>query len=208
MTAPRSLDFVSLGTDGWEPSDASARNRSWHDEYGHPVRLRLFDGPPVESTVEGWRIRAARETAAGGGALLSFDDVMVDRRPAFRGLFKYPATRTVPGIKADSLAVYAVGMIVVPLGAVHLIINTEALERGTTGAREAIYAAQRPRPTAPPTPTTMDEYFARVRAYLGVVLPSDDEAYDSQVPFHPLSRVRAMQRHVVATMRIRDVSPS
>lgn len=199
------LDAVRIATDGWKPYSLDARDRAWFDPGGDPVRVRLFDRPSPETTIDGWRERGARETAAGGGAVVSFDEVELDGLPGFRGVFKYPAAGTVPGVDPGSLAVYAVGMIAVPLGGWHLQLNTEAIERGQTGTREALYGVLNPPPPSDEPPRQLagaGELFDRVRETLAMVLPSDAEEHDGLAPHHPLSRVRAMQRALIESIEI------
>lgn len=198
------LDDVSIDARGWAAHESGPLDRSWYDAHGDPVRVRLFDQPCPERTVEGWWARARRECASAGGAVLSFDDVVVDGLPAFRGVFKYRAASIVRGVPEGSLAVYVVGMIAIPLGDWFVQVNTEAMEHGTTGAREAVHGVLHPPPppTQPPEVVTGDELLARLRGNVASVLPSDAEEHDGLVPTHPLSRVRASQRHVLATTRI------
>jgi hypothetical protein len=77
------------------------------------------------------------------------------------------------------------------------VLQLGAMERGTTGMREAVLAAEigfqnwvRPHPYAPE---------------LRGVLPfhaGDDPRFDARFPDHPLSRVRAWAHHVVRTARV------
>ena len=201
-----SLDHLALQTEGWSLHASTDVDWSWYDQNGHLVRARMFERPCPESTLEGWRERARAETSQGGGALVSFDRTLLDGCVAFRGLFKYPAVRCVPGLPAGSLAVYAVGMIAVPLGKRFLQINTEAsrawrhrLARGDL--RDHVSAAAKP--DRPPVRLEGQEaLFNRFRECLALALPSDAEDFDTQVPTHPLSRVRATQRYILSTTRL------
>lgn len=193
-----------MGTSAWTVNTAKAADRSWFDENRNAVRVRLFNQPCPETTAEGWRARGARETAAGGGVVLSFDEVRLDDCPAFRGVFKFPAVNCVPGW-TNTLSVYIVGMIALPLGDDFIMINTEALERETTGLREArVGVLQPPPPLAPGAAKTgtMEEYYARVRECLALQLPSDAETFDHLIPLHPLSCVRRLQHHVLTSARL------
>jgi hypothetical protein len=202
------LDGLLLDTTGWTTHSSTELDRNWFDENRNPIRARLLDAPSPETTIEGWRKRGAQETGASGGVVLSFDEVRLDGCLAFRGLFKFPATRCIPDWPEKSLAVYIVGMIVVPLGARSLMINTEAVERGTTGAREAVYGVLQTRPTsssAPGAPAkvgTMEDFFDRVRQTTAMVLRSDAEEFDALVELHPLSCVRRRQRWVLEHARL------
>ncbi|NUP07552.1 MAG: hypothetical protein HOW73_16005 [Polyangiaceae bacterium] len=136
--------------------------------------------------------------------VLSFDEVRLDGCRAFRGIFKFPAIKCVPGW-TNNLAVYIVGMIALPLGDSFIMINTEAVERGTTGAREAVVGVLQPparEPSDARSTATMEEYFARVRDCLARQLPSDAEEFDRLLPHHPLSAVRRLQRHVLASAHV------
>lgn len=198
------LNDIALDTDGYEVYSTTDFDRSWFDPQRDPVRVRLFDRPCPETTLAGWRERANAETAAGGGAVVSFEETTVDGLPGFRAVFKYPAARCMPGMPPTNLSVYIVGMIVVPLGERYLQINTEALESGDTGSREAIYGLKHP-PTKKLPPTlarSMDDVFDGFRATLGTVLPSDAEEFDELAPWHPLSRVRNRQRQIIGSIQI------
>lgn len=199
-----SLDGFTVDASTWTVNASTANDRSWYDENRNAVRLRLFDRPCPETTLEGWRSRGDRETAQGGGVVLSFDEVRLDSCPAFRGVFKFPAIGCVPGW-TNTLAVYIVGMIALPLGTHFIMINTEGVERGTTGAREAAFGVLHPPPSRhheSSKPGTMDDYFARVRECLATPLPSDAEEFDNLAPLHPLSCVRRLQRHVLTSARL------
>jgi hypothetical protein len=199
-----SLDDFTMDTSAWTVNTSTPLDRSWYDEHRNAVRVRFFDRPCPETTAEGWRSRGARETAEGGGVVLSFDEVRLDDCPAFRGVFKFPATKCVPGW-TNTLSVYVVGMIALPLGCDFVMINTEALERDDTGTREAVFGVlQPPSPQQADAskPGTMDDYFDRVRECLALQLPSDVEEFDDRVPWHPLSCVRRLQRHVLASARL------
>jgi hypothetical protein len=85
----------------------------------------------------------------------------------------------------------------IPKASCSVVLQLGAMERGMTGAREAVLAAEigfqqwtKPHPYAPE---------------LQGVLPfhsGDDPRYDSRFPDHPLSRVRAWAHHVVRTARV------
>jgi hypothetical protein len=196
-----SLDSVSFDTQGWTPHVQQPAHRSWYTAERDAVLVRLMPHPSPEETVTGWRERATHETAINGGTWVDFEEDLVDRHRAFRGLFKFPAARLVPeAVGADSLAVYVVGLIVVPLREQHVLVHVEALERGTTGAREAAYGVTQPRPTE--IAADAGEPWDRFRAALSVKLPSDEERYDPLAPTHPLSRVRAHQRRILRSMKL------
>jgi hypothetical protein len=194
------LDLVTFDTRDWKVHTHEPTVRSWNVG-GDALRFRLAAGPCLEITIEGWRARAERETTAQGGTWISFDEASVDGCLGFRGIFKFPAAKV--GFPPDSLAVYIVGMIAVPLGDTHLLLNTEAVEKGTTGQREAAFALTQPRPSGEPQGLSRSEdFFDRVRLGLGRRLPSDVAEADALAPTHPLSRVRAYQRMLLLDLRL------
>jgi hypothetical protein len=196
------LDLVVIDTTDWIVHELTPTDRSWFVG-GDPHRFRLFGQRCLEDTVEGWRARAERETTAQGGTWLSFDEVSIDGCLAFQGIFKFPAAKALPGFPTDALSVFIVGMIAVPLGDMHLRLNAEALERGTTGLREATFGVMRPKPIGEPTPPVdAEEFFDRVRASLSRALPSDAAEFDTIAPTHPLSRVRAHLRMLRSQLRL------
>jgi hypothetical protein len=195
------LDLVTIDTTGWRQDERTPTNRCWNVG-GDAIRFHLMAGPCLEDTVEGWRQRAMRETAQQGGTWLSFDEIDIDGCVAFQGVFKFPAARVIPQLASAGLAVYIVGLIAVPLGDVHLMLNTESLERGTTGQREAAYGVLQPKPTGEPQRvSSMEAFFDRVRDTLGTALPSDAPEFDALAPTHPLSRVRTHLRVLRSQLR-------
>ena len=64
------LDLVGIDTKEWKPHDRTPVDRSWLVGFD-AFRFRLIDGPSPEDSVEGWRRRAAQETAMQGGTSLS-----------------------------------------------------------------------------------------------------------------------------------------
>jgi hypothetical protein len=168
------------------------------------VLLRLVDGaapyPYDFRQLEAARAFYAHMSASNGGAMLSVDFDRAAGVELMRGVFKYRSPE--PG----SLAMYYVGVLALPFRTFHFQINVESVEHGTTGVREAMVAAlsPRPQPTTPPVQVSSgEELFARMHASRSnlMVLPSDAESYDESFPDHPLSKVRALQRHVVRTLR-------
>lgn len=196
------LDLVAIDTTDWRPHERAPTDRSWLVA-GDAFRFRLIDRPCPEDTVEGWRRRAEYETTSAGGTWLSFDEVSIDGCVAFQGIFKFPAAAVIPGFPPGVLAVFIVGLITVPLGDAHLMLNTEALEHGTTGQREAVFGITQPRPTAEPGPlVTAEGLFDRIRDSLARALPSDAPEFDALAPTHPLSRVRVHQRRLREQLRL------
>jgi hypothetical protein len=75
---------------------------------------------------------------------------------------------------------------------------------GATGAREAAVALLEGLPKRaeeePVVLSSMEEFVQRARAAPVRRLPSDDERYDEAFPDHPLSKVRALQAHILGSL--------
>ncbi|WP_434448925.1 hypothetical protein [Lentzea sp. E54] len=124
------------------------------------------------------------------GCLVEAHVVQLDGVPALLRIVKMPLPNQPNG------QVFA-GSFTIPKANCSAVLQLGALERGMTGAREAVLAAEigfenwtRPHPYAPE---------------LQGVLPfhaGDDPRFDARFPDHPLSRVRAWAHHVVRTARV------
>src|SRR5262249_39065934 len=107
----------------------------------------------------------------------------------------------------ESLALYFVAILWLPFESWNAQLNIEAMERGTTGAREAAVLLLEPDrfPKADPNEavrvSSVDEMFARMRARPLAPLPSDDPKYDDAFPEHPLSQVRSRLSEILPTIR-------
>jgi hypothetical protein len=119
--------------------------------------------------------------------------ITVNGLELLRGLFKYRAPT--PG----SLAMYYVGILWLPFTDCCFQINIEAMEHGTTGAREAAVGLMEinsgvitPRSDQQTVAlSSVEELFNRLRSNPVQQLSSDQEKYDHVLPDHPLSRVRS-----------------
>ncbi len=117
------------------PHEQGEHVRSWITPERVAIRLQFHPGPPNWSfdlkDPEAAREFYGRQCAELGGAMLQVVPVQAAGVEALRGLFKYRAP--VPG----SLAMYHVGILWVPFQDSNFQVNIEAVERGTTGGREA-----------------------------------------------------------------------
>ncbi|MFD9703873.1 hypothetical protein [Lentzea sp. NPDC059081] len=124
------------------------------------------------------------------GCLIEAHVVQLDGVPALLRIIKVPLPDR-PNGQAF------VCSFTIPKTSCSAVLQLGALERGMTGAREAVLAAEiglenwvQPHPYAPE---------------LQGVLPfhsGDHPQYDARFPDHPLSRVRAWAHHVVRTARV------
>ncbi|MGH7228415.1 MAG: hypothetical protein ACREIH_04295 [Nitrospiraceae bacterium] len=137
--------------------------------------------------------------------MLSLEVEKVAGLEALQGVFKYRAPE--PHVSG----MYYVGILTFPFRDSYFQFNAESLERGTTGLRECVVfvmqrdalkkvmeeAADR---SDLPGPTSLQDFWAQDRATPPPKHLSDDEEYDAVFPNYPLSKVRALQAHLKATL--------
>lgn len=203
-------DTLSFDTKGWTVVDESPAHRMWQTENDDAVRHQFVDSTPVNpfdlSEVERPRKFYANQCDELGGVMLSMDVDTFRGVEYLRGVFKYRSP------EEGSMAMYYVGMIVVLFRDFHYQINTESVERGTTGAREAAVMAMGdgpPRSTEPPQVLeSMDDFFAASRSRKPIKIPADDPKYDSAFPEHPLTKVRDLQSRILGSLQFPEWLPS
>ncbi len=187
--------------------EESESHRGWMDTNGVAHTLQFLAGPPkwpFDLTDPNAATAFYRQQCAdNGGVMLAMEPAAVDGAEGLRGLFKYRAP--VP----DSLAMYYVGILWLPFQPCSFQMNIEAMEAGTTGAREAAVMLierdtwpEAPQETEPILVNNAEELFARMAATSVRHLPSDDERYDASFPDHPLSLVRARLAEVIASLKL------
>jgi hypothetical protein len=144
-----------------------------------------------------------QQCADNGGAMLSMDTTSLDGMEVLRGLFKYRS------IEANSMGMMFVGIIWIPFSNYMYQLNIEALERGTTGFREAAIALIHPEMRSrdqeeqePIQVESAEEMFALMRKTPVRALLSDEERFDEKFPNHPLSLVRKRMKVVSDSLRM------
>lgn len=208
------FDMTNCG----ELLQSAPEGKLWmNDEYGMAHLLR-FSGTvewPFDLTdVEGARRFYGDQCASAGGVMLSMDVFEVEKIEVLRGIFKYRSP------EPQSLAMMFVGILWIPFTNMTYQLNVEALERGTTGIREATVMALDPEkfpdpsvlqrcpwpqaePDAEPVQvSSMEEMFQRMRESKLHQLPSDDRQFDDMYPQHPLSLVRKRLDMISRTLKI------
>jgi hypothetical protein len=201
------IDLLTFDLAGCSLEEQSASHRGWMNAAGIAHRLQFQAGPPdwpfdltmPEAAAEYYR----QQCAAMGGAMVSMEVTTAAGAEALAGLFKYRAPAPY------NLAMYYVGILWLPFREVNFRVNVEAMERGTTGTREAavmvIEGDRWPKPPSDAPPILLksaEELFERLGSSPVRRLPSDDAHYDSMFPDHPLSQVRARLADVRATARL------
>lgn len=212
------INSLSFDLTGCSPQSNGPNEKSWMSEDGVAHLLRFDQGPvswPFDLTdVEAARQFYGDQCASAGGVMLHMDVVNLDQVEVLRGIFKYRAPIS------QSLAMYFVGIFWVPFSNFRYQLNIEAIERGTTGMREAVVSAMDsssypdpsvlrrcpwPKPEADAEPihvSSAEEMFEHMRKAPLHELPSDDEQFDALFVDHPLSLVRARMKGISDTLRM------
>jgi hypothetical protein len=195
------LEDIMPDTSGWEESEHQHNLIRWYTDRDAFCRLFL-DGPcnwPFDLTsLDGAQDFYGRQSIELGGAMVEIDIERLQGIETLSGVFKY--RYPVPG----SLAMYYVGIFWFPFERNMFQINFEAVERGTTGEREAaVYMVDRQSWSGidkePTYVASMEEMFQKMREAKVIRVPSDDKKYDASFPNHPLSLVRALMAEFRAT---------
>jgi hypothetical protein len=195
---PRDLNRgIRLTLPGWNEGAPDQETRMWHDSDGDAlsldVRTRL-DYPlgSDEMTQRRW----CREIAEWrGGGLIEMHGMVSGAGASVRFIYKR--------MQVDTTGYVYTGMFIASAEPGFLIWTIVAGERSTSGLREAIVTASLMK-SGKLTLENYEQCWAQdpyEPAYHGVdriVLRfmSDDETYDQQFPWHPLSKVR----HVLALL--------
>lgn len=201
------IDSLTFDLTDCSLEEQSENHRGWMNSADVAHKLRFDRGPPdwpfdltnPDEAAAFYR----KQCADNGGTMLAMEVTTAAGAEWLCGLFKYRAP--FPG----SLAMYYVGILWLPFQECQFQVNVEAMEAGTTGAREAavmlIEGDQWPTPppdTPPVVLNSAEELFEQLRTAPIRQLPSDDERYDSSFPDHPLSQVRARLAQVLASARL------
>jgi hypothetical protein len=211
------IDSIKFDLTNCESVERNAERKGWMNSDGVAHLLTFRQGPidwPFDLTdLEGARQFYGDQCASVGGVMLSMDVLDIDKVEVLQGLFKYRAP--IP----KSLAMMSVGILWIPFSNFRYQLNIEAMERGTTGMREAmVYAmgeSRYPDPTllqrcpwpemkeAEPVPAdSAEDMFDRMRASPLHKLPADDAQFDDMFPAHPLSLVRRRMKAVADTLQV------
>lgn len=198
-----SIESLYFDTTGWVPEPMTDEMMLWKNSRGQILSLHFFDLPPdipcQLTDVDGLRAAYREELSAAGAALISADVFPVGRLDCVSLIFKAP--RQPQGM------VY-VGSLTFPFDDFSFVIKLECSEWGTTGVRDAMVLDMLMQQGAVvfDSATQMiigwasDPYDRTFTAPL-LSNRSDDQAYDSMFPDHPLTDVRAHISRVLMTLR-------
>ncbi len=201
------INSISCGTTGWVINEESETHRMWMTNSRDAVLFRLFDNPPTFpydfSDVEAARKFYHAQSIDNGGVMLSVDFTCAGGIDVMKGVFKYRSPQP------NSMGMYFVGILAFLFRDFAFQINTESLETGTTGAREAAISLilnEKPAENRESIPVnSMEEMFEMMRNRPLSKTPADREEYDASFPNHPLSKVRAIQQHIINTITVDNV---
>ncbi|NEQ97361.1 MAG: hypothetical protein F6K30_11645 [Cyanothece sp. SIO2G6] len=201
------LDSITFDTSDWKLREQSASHRMWMTDLRDAVLLRYFAEQPLYPydfrSLEAARRFYDAQSIENGGAMISVDFVKVDGIDVMKGLFKYHSP------DPRSMGMYYVGVLAMLYRDFSFQINTEALEVGETGAREAAVALtlneKSPEEKEPVHVESMDELFTLMRSKQVCRISADNEEYDAAFPNHPLSKVRTLQSRILKSLKVLDV---
>ena len=202
VAATRPVDAVRI--DLAMPVVERKPNRTvWRNPDGYIVSVDLvsmqWPNPWTPRTAQEW-FRQMAEDHKGG--LVEAELREWRSGQLIEGIYKYP----------EGSGFRFTGMMIMPLECASLIWTVVDGEHGTTGVREAVVATEMLKEGE----LTLEEYAkswaqdpydpdyrAQGRVEIGALrYLSDDAFYDSQFPDHPLSRVRAGFRKILADVEI------
>lgn len=192
------LSDIEIAQPDWERYKHDDFSCIWITPTKESVHLRLINPgnwyyPPgdIKAAHAYWESKAQEN----GGVIVEAGSCVIHGITVSTGIFKYPDARP------QALGMMYVGIIWIPFEKFLFQINFEAIEQGTTGAREAAITlllsqkGELPKPKAEPEMlNSAEELFERLLANRKKIqlLPSDNRQYDKSFPQHPLSKVRTL----------------
>lgn len=194
-----SVTSLKLAAPWGREIERSERRIVWIDSSGIPLSVDLVKGSlglPVPTDMRAVRQYCRKIAEGNGGAIVSVNAVSVVQRPGTQLIYK-----------REKLPAYAyTGMLFIEVDGFVYIIVIAAEEQGTTGVREAVVTARLFEEGKLTLETYKSGWFRDPydEGYGGRILRSlsDDEAYDSVFPDHPLSKIRRTLADLQSSIRI------
>jgi len=208
---------IDLDATAWFPQDTStttssltacpmAGARHWQNVARDEMCIGTVTYPSTLTTadVDGVRERFRELLQPLRAALIDCDIVDYGGTPAIRTIAKYRP--------AKGFAMTYVGALTVPVAPYIIELSIQAVERGTTGVREALVTSELIQTAGIseleqlarniiPIEWKFERYHPGSHADVSY-LSSDDARYDEKYPDHPLSRVRRGMRRLERTFRV------
>ncbi|PHS10426.1 MAG: hypothetical protein COA78_11370 [Blastopirellula sp.] len=200
------LDSITFGTLDWELQHESKNLRYWSTPNSELIMFRYLHWAPVYpfdfTNLEAARRFFGEESQKGFGAIISVDFDKIDGVNVIIGVFKGRS----PNPEDTSLH-FGVRLIILYRD-FSFEITIDSAETGTTGGREAavsVILGEKPDEDKELVGVeNMEDSFEQMRNSPIIRVAADNEEYDKSFPKHPLSKVRALQRHVLDTLVISD----
>jgi hypothetical protein len=202
------LDAIVFDTKNLTLQSDDGGERVWVSGAGDVVTLYYLTKRQslraVPEELDSIRAASRQQAARYGGAIVEVDLCVLNGAAAVREILKMPQNPTGMGY---------FGSFSIPLADCGYLLSVAGREKGVTGMRDtAIFAKLMQSGEIAfgeegdsPKNWMGDPYDASI---VGVPARNraDDEAYDSQFPDHPLSRVRALLRQIESSLRISDLA--
>jgi hypothetical protein len=193
------LNSLKLAVEWGREIERSERRVMWIDASGVPLSVDLINGSlglPVPTDEHAVRQFCRRIAEGNGGAIVSVDAVRVAEVPATQLIYK-----------REKRPAYAyTGMLFLQFDGFGYVIVIAAEEQGMTGVREAVVTARLLEEGKLTVETYEGSWFQDPydQGYKGCILRSlsDDEAYDSNFPDHPLSKIRRTLEDLQSSIRL------
>ncbi len=198
-----SIESIYFDTSGWTPQPMTAETMRWTNTKQQQLSLHWFELPPDIpcrlTDVDGLRSAYREGLSDVGAALIAADVFPVGRLDCMSLIFK--AQRQPQGM------VY-VGSLTFPFEQFSFVIKIECPELGTTGVRDAMVLDMLMQQGAVAFDSNSQTILGWAsdpydRSYQAPLLSnrSDDPAYDSMFPDHPLTDVRSQFSRILLTLR-------
>ncbi len=193
------IDSIQLPDLDWSLVQAAAEMKQWLDpDQAQSLTLNFFALPPDLPTIKDRAVLRhffrTRIKEAGGGIV---EVTVLEGRqlPYVKTIFKFPQ---------EPNGMTYLGSLIFPFKEYSYVVKMQAMEVGTTGAREAVIVGKMMASGALGVGSDdwlCDPYQPELKE--GVVMNlAEAEAYDAQFPNHPLSQVRAVLRRLEAEIEL------
>lgn len=218
------LDSVTFDTAGFQTSYIEERKHAWLNKAGDVINISFVPLPPdIDANLDRPdEVRASyRSKYANTAGIIELDVLQIDICKSVRLIVKLPHS---------SGGMAYIGSLTIPFRDFSFVITTQSLERGIAGMRDAVILDALLASGQVNLASAESGAMGRITSWLNrlrgkpVVLYSipgwmqdpydptvqthimrnlsEDEKYDPQFPDHPLSRVRAMLRQILPSIRL------
>ncbi len=193
------IHAVTFTNFGWNKRQANAAEIVWDNpEYPAVLSVNYFELPPdmpYEGSVDELRHFYRARTADNGMGIIRVDTIEVQGVRCALTIFK---------LQREPSGVHYIGALTIPFEDRSYVIKLQAIEPGPTGAREAfIVDLLMKDDTFTLDNWSADPYDSNIKEGFLMNL-AEDEKYDAQFSYHPLSVVRKGLDEVISSIRLSD----